>query len=409
MKSIVKIALCVTLSQSSLIAKGGDSIRARAPMTALVFDARDGVEGPLKKAYFDDEIDFFLDLEAPRHPITRDLSALRNAGRLVESGDFANVEPMLRSVSRFENEKTYIRGTLYGAQGRYEASAEEFRQLIDKRQDISKRLGTLAFLGAARIFHEVGDYDQAIYHYTQVRQIDPLFFQAIFEKSWSFYQSGDMNGALGSTLSFISPYFENTFYPEAFIVRAAAFYQLCYFDRATSTVEFFKTYFEPVRSQISQLLSRGVETWLFSEGALKNINPRIVGGLVADPDFRSNLRAYLSLREEVNRLKGYEVSTAKQAFQFVKSRLANHAKRTLTKMEGQLRDYLAQADIIQIEILQTGANVLMGQDMKQNVPVKTIDLASVDFDEMIQFWPFKKEFWLDELGSYYYGLKAACN
>jgi hypothetical protein len=64
--------------------------------------------------------------------------------------------------------------------------------------------------------------------------------------------------------------------------------------------------------------------------------------------------------------------------------------------------------MIQLEILQAGANKLMGLPSEQTIPVKTINLAEVDFDGLVQFWPFKGEFWLDELPSYYYGLKSNC-
>lgn len=392
----------------ALAAKGGDGIRSRAPLTALVYDQRDGHEEPLLKAYFEKEIDFFLDVENPRSTIGKDLQKLREIGRLIESKDFVLANTQLKSLPRFNHEKQYLQGVLLASQGQYEAAAEQMRQLIDKRLDISRNLSALAFIGAARIFHEVGDYSQALYHYTQVRQVEPLFFQAIFEKAWSFYMSGDMNGALGATLSFISPYFENSFYPEAFIVRAAAFYQLCRFDRAAQTVTYFKQTFGPIREKLKLLIAQGPEHWLFDQKSLQTIDRRILGGLTSDRVYRGLLRAYLGLEQEARILSGTEGATARQSFQFVKTRLVDQAGRILQQMENQLRDYLAQADIIQIEILQTDANVLMGQELKQNVPVKTIELASVDFDEMLQFWPFKKEYWLDELGSYYYGLMSAC-
>jgi tetratricopeptide (TPR) repeat protein len=391
-----------------LSARGGDGIRDKAPLTALIFDVRDGNEEPVKKAYFENELDFFLDIEAPKSTIGKDLVRLREIGRSIYEKDFANAASLLKSLPRFDDEKKYLQGVLLAAQGQYEPAAEQFRQLIDRRQDISRNLSSLAFLGAARVFHEVGDDSQALYHYTQIRQLDPLFFQSVFEKAWAFYLSGDMNGALGATLSFMSPYFENSFYPEAFIVRAAAFYQLCYFDRASETIAGFKKMFEPLRNQISQLLSRSPDTWLFDEKSLKSIDRRILGGLTAERVFRGHLRAYLGLKREVAILSGTDGATARQSLQYVRAQLAEQTKKILIRMEAELRDQLAQADIIQIEILQTGANVLMGQEMKQNIAVKTIDLNSIDFDEMLQFWPFKKEYWLDELGSYYYGLASAC-
>ncbi len=387
-------------------AKGGDSIREKAPIAALILDARDGNEGPLKDAYFNKEIDYFLDIESPRSSIARDLLNLREAGRAANSGDPSAAESRIQTLSKFADEQTYLKGIVAAAKGQYPQSLEFFRQLIDKRTDISRNLASLAFIGAARVFHELKDYKAAIYHYNQARYFDALFFQSIFEKSWSFYLMGDMNGSLGTTLTFLSPYAEDLFYPEALVVRAASFFQLCYFERASIVIEKLKRDFEPLRTQINQLIARGPQSWLFDDNAMKKIPKRVTGALVADRDFRAALRAYLALKEESKSLRGNQIVNS--ALQFVKQKMLDHAKRVLDRSDKHLRDILAQADIIQIEILQSGANLLMGIPPEHTVPVKTTDLGSVDFDEMVQFWPFKGEWWVDELGSYYYGLKSNC-
>ncbi|MDB5038563.1 MAG: hypothetical protein JWQ35_2091 [Bacteriovoracaceae bacterium] len=406
---IFTVSFLSVVFAGTVFARGGDSIRDRAPVTALIYDARDGNEGPLLNAYLENEMDFFLDIEPARTNVVRELYLLREAGRQIHRGDLANAENSIRSLKRFEDQKTYLMGTLEAARAHYPQSLEYFRQLIDKRTSISKNLTSLAFMGAARVFHEVGDFKQALYHYTQVRQLDPLFFESVFEKSWSFYMQGDMNGALGSTLSFLSPYFDDAFFPEAFIVRAASFFQLCYFERASLAVEKLKRDYEPLRTQIQQLTTRGVASWLLDQRMLKSINPKLLGSMVSDRDFRSTLRVYLQLKDEVSRLRGSDAQLSNWTLNFVKQKLIQRATEVLARDDKTLRDVLAQADIIQIEILQSGANLLLGQAPEHSIPVKTIDLASVDFDELVQFWPFKGEYWIDELGSYYYGLKSNCD
>ncbi len=397
------------LVSTNLWAAGGDSIRGNAPYTALILDARAGNESELLSAYRDRKIDFFLDIEAPSAPATRSLYALRETGRLIEAGDFAAAEQRLRSIdkNRFKNEVIYLQGVLDAALKRYESSLESFRELIDNRSELSNHMTNLAFMGAARVFHEVGDYKQAIYHYTMVRQLEPEFFEAVFEKAWSFYQDGDMNGALGVTLSFLSPYFDQSFFPEAFVVRAAAFYQMCYFDRANLTVQQFKKDYQPILNQIRDLRSRDPRTWLFDDAALNKVNPRIVGGLMANENFRSLLRAYFGLKSEMRGSRSANLNLTTQAVNTVQYQLAQQTQRMLGRMDELLTKTLAQMDVISIEILQRQANILMGRNDSE-IPVRTIDLGDVDFDGLVQFWPFRGEFWVDELGSYYYGFKSNC-
>jgi tetratricopeptide (TPR) repeat protein len=392
------------------LANQGDNIRDRAPLTALVFDARADNPGPLRRAYLNDEIDFFIDFERLNTKSVQELRNLREAAQFIEANDYATAEARLRSISGFNDEKIYLRAVLDASLGRYQQSLEGFRQIIDRRHSIeSKRLINLSFMGAARVFHEVQDYSQAIYHYNQVRQLESEFFSSVFEKAWSFYLSGDMNGALGATLTFDSPFFESAFFPEAWVVRAASFFQLCRFDRASATVEAAKKKFEPSLRQIRELQRRDPRSWIFDERLLSSVEPSIIGWMVADTRFRSALRAQLALQKEVKALEGRrEATTASQALAYVRSRLVAEAQRVLRAAEQQLTDTLSQLDIIGIEILQAAANQLLGQPLEEAAQVRIIDLGDVDFDARVQFWPFKGEFWVDELGSYYYGLKSLC-
>ncbi|MBN8554819.1 MAG: hypothetical protein J0L93_05185 [Deltaproteobacteria bacterium] len=405
---ILCFSLCFLISNSEIFARGGDAIRSNAPTIALVLDARAGNEGPLLDAYFDDQIDYFLDMEPATNAITRDLYNLRGAGQAIESGDYSTADQRIRSLPRFENEKIYLKGVLDAALGKYEASLENFRQLIDNRKKLSPHLASLAFMGAARIFHEVGDYKQAIYHYNQVGPLDSEIFEAIFEKSWSFYLDGDMNGALGATLAATSPFYDNEFFPEAFVVRAAAFFQTCYFERASLTVEKFKKDYSNLLNQFQELQRRGPASWLFDDRILNSMNPKVRGALIANNAFRSTMRAYLKAKDEATRLRGADAALATQVLNFLKGRLVEQASFVISKAERVLQNQLAEADKIQLEILQAGVNKLMGLPPEQNMKMHTMNLSSVDFDGRVQFYPFKGEFWLDELPSYYYGLKSNC-
>lgn len=407
--SIVASVLLGFALQPSLMAKGGDPIRDIAPMTALILDARDNYSAPLKEAFFKDDIDFFLDFERSQTRIVQELYNIREAGRAIEANDYTTADQRIRAIQGYNDVKQYLRAVLDAAQGRYQQSLEGFRQLIDRRSELDSRLKNLAFMGAARVFHEIQDYKQAIYHYNQVRQLDSEFFQSVFEKSWSFYLNGDMNGALGGTLTFLSPYFESAFYPEAMVVRTASFFQLCYFDRATATAAATKREWEPVGRQIRELMNRDPRSWLFDERIVKGVNKRILGFMISDSRFRTAMRARLGLEKEVKRLGNRpEASLASQALASVKNRLIAEAQRVLRSADKQVTDVLSQMEIVAIEILQASANQILGVSPEEQAKVKIIDLGDVDFDRMVQFWPFKGEFWVDELGSYYYGLKSKC-
>jgi len=390
---------------------GGDAIRGVAPMTALIVDFQAGNHDVLANAYIQEELDFFLDLGGKPRGALREIHILRAAGRAIARGDYAGARGALQMVKGFRQNVAYLKAVIDSAQGNHRRGLEGFRALIDDREELSPKLRNLAFIGAARVFHEIKDYAQAIYHYNQVRQLAPEFYQAVFEKAWSFYLNGDMNGSLGVTLSFLSPYFKSAFYPEALLVRAASFYQLCLFERANASVETLKKIYKPLQLQLKDLVGRNPESWLFEERILKSVHPKVVGRLIADNRFRKAQRAYLGLREENSRLRDDRYRALNQhGLARVQKQLVLETKRVLRKAFKEVNAVMAKADLIQIEVLQAGANVLLrGKAGGQKKKVPIIDLGSVDFDELVQFWPFHGEYWVDELGSYYYGLKSQCD
>lgn len=396
------------LSLGFLYAAGGDLIRSRAPVTALIYDLRSSNLKALERAYFENEISFFLDYQGVENSVARELYYLREAGKRVSAGDTLGAQNYLRNVHKYVNERTYLQGVIDFLEGRYEAASKTFKALIEKRKSLTNNLRSLAFLGAARVAHEVGDYSQAIFYYSRIQQLDPKFFQAIFEKAWSFYMDGDMNGALGATLTFMTPYAEKVFYPEGPIIRAGAFYHLCLYERANKTIEEMKASYVPIQVQIRELKRRPMSSWLFDEKVLGTVDRRVIAFMIGDGEFRSLQRAYQALLEEKGKLSGSDLAIANQALAFVKRRLEQEGSRVLDKADREVTRALEQADTIQIEILQLGVNVLVGAPIEIRDDIRTLQLGDVDFSELVQFWPFKGEFWFDELGSYYYGLRSAC-
>lgn len=401
--------LFFSLSAPLTLRANGDRIRGKAPVTALIMDLKAGNLKPLERAYFNQEIDFFLDYQGVPSTVAKDLFYLREAGRALENGEVGRARNSLQQVRYYGRQKEYLRGVIEAAEGRLEAAYKTFQNLIADRKEIDSDLLELAYMGAARVSHEAGDYGKAIYFYNRLHQLDKRFFQSVFEKAWSFYLDGDMNGALGAALSFTTPYAENRLYPEAYIVRAAAFYHMCLFDRANETVEEMRNFFVPIQTQVKALLNRKPDTWLFEDKVLRTVNKRLIGFMVQDGGFRRLQRAYLRLKNEPARLSGADRQISEQALNFVKARLSQEAVRVLQKADRELTRALEQADSIQIEILQLGVNVLVGAPIEMRDDLRLIKLGDVDFDPQIQFWPLDGEFWLDELGSYYYGLRSVCD
>jgi hypothetical protein len=57
---------------------------------------------------------------------------------------------------------------------------------------------------------------------------------ALFEQSWAYFMAGDYPHALGNIHTIESPYFPNSFYPEADILKAVISFTICQYEDATT-------------------------------------------------------------------------------------------------------------------------------------------------------------------------------
>jgi len=68
--------------------------------------------------------------------------------------------------------------------------------------------------------------------------------------------AADYPRALGNIHTIQSPYFPNSFYPEADILRAVIYFSTCQYDDATTIVAKFKTKYEPIKQELESVLAR---------------------------------------------------------------------------------------------------------------------------------------------------------
>src|SRR5262249_28512521 len=117
-----------------------------------------------------------------------------------DTGKLADAEGELVQISkksRLYSSAVYLLGGIRARQGKYKDSAEamceiaatedtdKFAFVVDERYFTIK---DLARLGLGRIAHEMGEYDDAYYHYFQIPDDSGYLPDALFEASWSMYQ-----------------------------------------------------------------------------------------------------------------------------------------------------------------------------------------------------------------------------
>ncbi len=310
------------------------------------------------------------------------------------------------------------------------------------------RMRDLAYLSMARTYYSASvrlddanvptisadKLSAAVKYWNRVDVASEYWLDALFEQSWAYFMAGDYPHALGNIHTIDAPYFPNSFYPEADILKAVISFTICQYEDATTIVARMKKKYEPIKTELEATLNRfkgeGSEQQFFQflkdvRAGKANLNKTIrpvVENALSDRQLLRNIEYVKVLDEEDARFKkaptsfrnsplGNDVTDALNLARDLAIRNAgNLAKeryqRNLDELNGHLRD--AQKIIIDITAAERNKldqTVLNGQLSKED----SLTYGVVKPDDEHVLWPFNGEYWRDELGFYRQVVVSKCS
>ena len=341
-----------------------------------------------------------------------------------------------RSAEEYAKAK-FLEGILWVRKNQAKPAAEAFREILRvlatdrSRVEGADDLEELAWLSLARLFYATAQYDLAIKYYDKIPQSSEHWLQALFEESWAYFQLNKFEKALGNLHTLNSPFFDSAFFPESMILQAVILFSNCKYKPTRASVEKFMSMYPPLEQQIDTYLQRYAEPndlWDF----LVKINTRgerISSGVrqifhVAfnDKELVKRHRYIKRLDEElkkVARLGGPWGSSdlagvIQEDLHLVRS-LAVHeagsfARSRLERVKRELQELKGQALKIKFEVANAEVGRLEGR-LRDELFVESHSRPKGDLtatDEEHIYWPFRGEYWKDELGFYYYYVRSEC-
>ena len=310
-----------------------------------------------------------------------------------------------------------------------------------------RRMRDLAYLSMARTYYSASvrlddnnvptidsnRLSAAVKYWNRVDVASEYWLDALFEESWAYFMAGDYPHALGNIHTIESPYFPNSFYPEADILKAVISFTICQYDDATTIVARMKKKYEPIRKELEGVLNRfkgeGSEQKFFEflkdvRAGKANLSPTIrpvVENALSDRQLLRNLEYVRVLDEEDGRFKkapasfrnspiGNDVTDALNLARDLAIRNAgNLAKERYQRNLDELNEHLRDASKILIDITAAERNkldqtVVSGQLSKEES--QTYGVVKPDAEHVL--WPFDGEYWRDELGFYRQVVVSKC-
>jgi hypothetical protein len=261
---------------------------------------------------------------------------------------------------------------------------------------------------------------------------------SLFEASWANFmlKQAGYSKALGNIHTLQAPYFENFIKPEsvaeALTVKATIYFYNCLYDRADDVINEFNDSVPQLAQELKRLVETHSANDAFFEFAQKIRNGE--SGLPANVERAA--RAVLSDRSLARRFEyvqelDREMAQHEKADPAWKStQVANAvltditlqrsltvnetgelAKQRVTRLVGELANLIRRVLKIQYEILQGQKGVLereVIEEQQAQQSGKATEIGNVRVDDEHQYWPFRGEYWRDELGYYRFRLLNRC-
>jgi hypothetical protein len=310
------------------------------------------------------------------------------------------------------------------------------------------RMRDLAYLSMARTFYSASikldeatnapTVDQtrlsaAVKYWNKVDVASEYWLDALFEESWAYFMAGDYSHALGNIHTIQSPYFPNSYYPEADILKAVIYFANCQYDDAMIIVAQFKAKYEPIREELTKILEKFKKGTNQEEAFYKflkevregkaDLNPKIkaiVETSLSDRQLLRNLE-YIRVLDEENKRFDKAPSSFKgsKAAEQVKDSL-HDARELAVRNAGdlargryqrnldELNERIRDSQKILIDITAAQRNQLDQAIAGAQVTQQEGEVNIVKPDEEHVIWPFNGEYWRDELGFYRQTIRSKC-
>src|SRR6185369_16389049 len=132
------------------------------------------------------------------------------------------------------------------------------------------RMRDLAFLSMARTYYSASvrldennsptidsqKLSAAVKYWNKVDVASEYWLDALFEESWAYFMAGDYSHALGNIHTLQAPYFPNSHYPEAEVLKAVIYFANCQYDDAQVIVAKFQGKYQPIYDELNKSLGR---------------------------------------------------------------------------------------------------------------------------------------------------------
>ncbi len=336
----------------------------------------------------------------------------------------------------------YLRAYAYAVSKRPKQAVQAFQDILEYKTEapVNETARVAALMGKARALYQMKEWDLAIEAYREVPRDSEMWHDTLFESSWAMLRSGRFRSALSNFQSLHSPYYEETYLPESLLLRSIVYLYICQYDEMDKVLNLFNRIYRPVFKDVTSYVKTVRKANQYFADVVKvlvaaekpNFDPTrasfpipyvVVQKVIKEGDFQRSYDYIKNLLEERRRIQQqspawrasslgkYALRTVERRIQRARSKAGRQIRAHMLNIRTELIDLFEQEGFIRYEMLNGKKEALKKRVAGKQLPdVQVNEDTERDYyvQNGYQYWTFRGEYWLDELGNYHYVGTQSC-
>ncbi|MEO5666712.1 MAG: hypothetical protein ABIR96_01500 [Bdellovibrionota bacterium] len=368
-------------------------------------------------------------------PVSFRIAVALNAFRGGSSSLAASILPSARDIAGIRDPQARRAAALHLASMQWGLGQPQVAaQTLDATSgaDTSAEAGVLR-LQAARAYYDLGQMNASLEQLVRLPRNSGSWYPGVLVGAWAAYRLKDYNLALGQLLTLHSPYLNDKFAPESYVLEASTLFQICQFASAQKSLARLRTKYSKV-SAAAQALERSTGNATSRVSAVVNYArgqreaplgvDASAWALVMDALLQEDVvaradRLMLQVQFETDNFAKIFPETNQPLLTGLRARYQaelNYARieaykdgvrainRRLRTLRADVQTAFENASLVEVEI----STRIRERLIDSKVPTAVAVDFEADVRKGYEFWPFEGEFWRDEAGSYAFATTNVC-
>lgn len=346
--------------------------------------------------------------------------------RIPETHQFSAEAALIKGTIRNMERKNIEALNLYESCVK-KSTAQESNVKGEKLKRYYNYLKETCIIRTARVKIEEKKYEDALTTYEQIDKRSYKWPYILMDQAWAHYYLKDYNRALGLTVTYKAPLLESYFFPEAEVLMALSYYNLCLWDDSLKVVDHFYEFYQPKAQALKDILGKNkmshtyfLDLYYADPETRGNLNPFIrnlitqtrkqvkfnldLASLKAAKDELALLKRLKNRNEFTENLEGNLDST----IGFISAKINHYIKKEIFTFVNEIHKHSYSMFNLKLELLSKKRDDIYNAKAIAEAGRSRGSDVNINRKTSQYFFDFNGSFWADELGDYSFGLQSAC-